>query len=75
MLASNQIDKFGKKLVEDQSHINMYREGPGIPIAPLTMCDDLLVISEFGYKTELVMAYINTQAQFHYLQFGLSKCF
>ena len=38
------------------------------------MCDDLLVISECGFKTELSMAYNNSQAQFHYLQFGLSKC-
>ena len=50
----------------------MYREA--IPIAPLTMCDDLLVISECGYKTELAVSYINSQAQFNYLQFGLSKC-
>ena len=38
------------------------------------MCDDLLVISECGYKSELAAAYINSQAQFNYLQFGLSKC-
>ena len=38
------------------------------------MCDDLLVISECGYKTELAVAFINSQSQFNYLQFGLSKC-
>ena len=54
ILASNQIDKFGKQCIEDQEHIYMYREV--IPIAPLTMCDDLLVISECGYKTELAVA-------------------
>ena len=33
-----------------------------------------LVISECGYKTDLAVAYINSQAQFNYLQFGLKKC-
>ena len=60
MLASNQIDKFGGKCLEDQSHIYMYRKG--IPIAPLTMCDDMLVISKCGLETELAVAHINTQA-------------
>ena len=72
VLASNQIDKFGKQCLEEQTHIYMYRDV--IPIAPLAMCDDLLVISECGFKTELAVAYINSQAQFNYLQFGLSKC-
>ena len=72
VLASNQIDKFGKQCLENQEHIYMYREA--IHIAPLTMCDDLLTISECGYPIDLAVSYINTQAQFHFLQFGLSKC-
>ena len=44
------------------------------PIVALTMCDDLLVISECGYKTNLAVSYINSQARINYLQFGLSKC-
>ena len=46
-----------------------------IPIAPMTICDDLSIISECGYQRELVSAYINCQARFNYLQFELSKCF
>ena len=72
VLASNQIDKFGKQCLEDNAHIYMYRDA--IPIAPLAMCDDLLVISECGFKTDLAAAYINAQAQFNYLQFGHAKC-
>ena len=72
ILASNQIDKFGKQCLEDNTHIYWYRDA--IPIAPLTMCDDLLVISECGFKTDLAAAYINSQAEFNSLQFGLSKC-
>ena len=73
ILASNQIDKFGKHCLENMEHIYMYRNK--IPIAPFTMCDDLLVISECGYKTELVAVYLNCQARFNFLQFGLTKCF
>ena len=72
MLASNQIDKFGKQCLENETHMYIYRNK--IPIVPLTMCDDLLVISECGYQTDLVTAYINSQARFNYLQFCLSKC-
>ena len=50
----------------------MYRDK--IPIAPFTMCDDLLVISECGFQTDLAISYINSQARFNYLQVGLSKC-
>ena len=50
----------------------MYRDA--IPIAPLAMCDDFLIISECGFKTDLVATYINAQAQFNYLQFGHDKC-
>ena len=44
----------------------MYRNK--IPIAPLTMCDDLLIVSECGYKTELMAAYINCQSIFNKCQ-------
>ena len=73
VLASNQVDKFGKNCLENMEHIYMYRNT--IPIAPLTMCDDLLIVSECGFKTDLVASYINCQARFNFLQFGLSKCF
>ena len=73
ILASNQIDKFGKDCLEKQNHIYMYRDQ--IPIAPFTMCDDLLTVSECGYQTKLMASYINCQSRFNFLQFGLSKCF
>ena len=72
ILASNQIDKFSKLCLEEERNLYLYRSS--IPIAPLTMCDDLLVISECGYKTELAVAFTNSQSQLNYLQFGLSKC-
>ena len=72
ILASNQIDKFGKKCLEDDQHLYLYTNT--IPIAPMTMCDDLLVVSECGYTTELAVSYINSQSRYNYLQFGLTKC-
>ena len=72
ILASNQIDKFGRQCLEEETNIYIYRNT--VPIAPLAMCDDLLVISECGYKTDLAVAYLNSQASFNYLQFGPSKC-
>ena len=44
LMASHEIDKFGKQCLETQDHIYMYRDT--IPIGPLTICDDLFVISE-----------------------------
>ena len=73
ILASNQIDRFGKHCLENQEHIYMYRDK--IPIVPFTMCDDLFTVSECGYQTELMAAYINSQSRYNFLQFGLSKCF
>ena len=73
ILASNQIDKLGKQCLESERNLYLYRNT--IPIAPLAMCDDLLLISECGYQTELAVSYMNSQSRYNYLQFGLSKCF
>ena len=73
IMASNQIDKFGKQCLEQDRHIYMYRNL--IPIVPLSLSDDLLSISECGYDTNLMPLYINSQSKFHYLQFGMDKCF
>ena len=67
ILASNQINKFGKHCLKNTTHIYIYRNK--IPIVPLTM----LVIRECGYQTELIASYISSQSIFNYLQFGLSK--
>ena len=73
LLASNQIDKFGKDCLENKEHVYMYRNK--VPIAPFTMCDDLLVVSVCGYKTELMAAYLNCELRFDFLRFGLTKCY
>ena len=44
-----------KQCLEAEEFIHMYREF--IPIAPLTMRDDHLAVSECGYKTNLAISY------------------
>ena len=68
ILASNTVDLFGKICLENEENIYTYRKN--IPIVPFTMCDDLLSISECGYKTNLMAAFLNSQASFKYLQEG-----
>ena len=51
----------------------MYRNR--VQIDPFTTCDDLLVVSECGYQTELMAAYLKCQSRLIFLQFGLSKCY
>ena len=73
IMASNSIDLFGKICLEKEENIYTYRNN--IPIVPFTMCDDLLAISECGFKTNLMTSFINSQASFKFLQFGIKKCF
>ena len=44
-------------------------------IAILTCVNDLFAIVECGYKTDQMVAYLNTTARFKYFQFGIEKCF
>ena len=50
----------------------MYKNKVKIP--PLAMQDDLLGISECGFKTRKINQFLNTQTQLMNLQFGSSKC-
>ena len=45
-----------------------------VPIGPLGMVDDLLTISECGYKTSLMNQFINIKTGCKRLQFGTNKC-
>ena len=61
-------------IITTSTTTNFHYNSAPIPIVPFTMCDDLLVVSECGFKTNLVVSYINSQARFNYLQFGITKC-
>ena len=68
LLCSKQIDSFGKECIEDQKYTYMYKGEVEIP--PLAMIDDLLCISECGYKTQMLNTFKKVQTNTKKLQFG-----
>ena len=72
LLCSNQVDTFGKECIEEHKYTYIYKGEVEIP--PLSMVDDLLCISECGYKTTMLNTYIKVKTNSKKLQFGESKC-
>ena len=71
-LASNQVDTIGKECEEESKYEFIYKDI--VPIPPLGMVDDLVGISEAGYKAQELNAYINVKTADKKLQFGPDKC-
>ena len=72
LLCSNQVDGFGKECLEQNKYTYKYKGVLDIP--PLGMVDDLVCISECGYKTSMMNAFINHKTNIKKLQFGVDKC-
>ena len=72
LISSLQVDTFGKDCLEEKKHLFFYKDT--VPIGPLGMVDDLLTISECGYKTTLMNQFINFKTGSKRLQFGTEKC-
>ena len=72
ILCSKQIDTIGKECLEDKKYLYLYKKTVEIP--PLTMVDDVLCISECGFKTAMVNAFIQSKTASKKLQFGGQKC-
>ena len=72
LISSLQVDTMGKECLEEGKHIYLYKDK--VPIVALGMVDDLLSISECGYKTNLMNKFINSKTAMKKLQFGTSKC-
>ena len=72
LISSLQVDTIGKECYQEQKHLFYYKGS--VPISPLGMVDDLLTISECGFKTNLVNQFINHKTGSKRLQFGPSKC-
>ena len=66
------VDTYGKECLQDEKHLYSYKGEVEVP--PLAMVDDLLIVSECGYKTTMVNAFINTKSNMKKLQFGTAKC-
>ena len=67
------VDSFGKECLEEDKHLYYYKDEVPIPI--LTMVDDAIAISECGYKTNMMNAFMNTKTSLKKLQYGVKKCF
>ena len=72
MFCSKQVDTFGQECLEKGEHTYMYRGEVEIP--PLSMVDDVLCVSECGFKTTMSHAFISLKTDSKKLQFGASKC-
>ena len=72
IFCSKQVDTFGQECLEDNKYTYMYRGEVEIP--PLSMVDDLLCVSECGYKTTMANAFINLKTDSKKIQFVAQKC-
>ena len=70
LLCSNQVDTIGKECLEEHKYTYMYKDE--VEFSPLGMVDDLLCVSECGYKTSMMNSYIKFKTDSIKLQFGVS---
>ena len=56
MFCSKKVDTFAQECMEESKYTYMYRGEVEIP--PLSMFDDLLSVSECGFKTSMAHAYL-----------------
>ena len=72
LLCSKQVDMIAKECIEEEKYLYKYKNEVQIP--PLTMVDDVLCISECGFKTAMINSYLNCKTNIKKLQFGINKC-
>ena len=66
------VDGFGKDSLKPELEPYNYKDK--VPVPLLGMVDDTLLISECGYKTYRMNAFINAKTALKRLQFGPDKC-
>ena len=72
-LASAQVGKFGKEMLEEEPSFT-YKYMGEVPVPLLGMVDDLIGVSEAGFKTNQLNAFVNVKTADKDLQFGVEKC-
>ena len=72
-MASVQCDSFGKELLEEEVSFLYHYKGH-VPVGILGQIDDLIGITEAGYKAQQMNSYLNVKTANKYLQFGPDKC-
>ena len=71
MFCSKGVDTFGQECLKESKYTYMYRGMVEIP--PLSMVDDVLCVSECGFRTSMAHAYISLKTDCKKLQFGAKK--
>ena len=71
ILASVQVDSIGK--VVEEAGLG-YRYKDTLPISLLGLVDDLIGVTEAGFKAAQLNEILNLKTAEKYLQFGVSKC-
>ena len=66
------VDNFGKDSLAEE--LEPYKYKGKVPVPLLGMVDDVLSISDCGYKTRRMNAFLNEKTAVKRLQFGLDKC-
>ena len=72
IFCSKQVDTIGQECLTKSKHTYFYRGEVEIP--PLSMVDDLLCVSECGYKTTAASAFLAFKTDSKKLQYGAQKC-
>ena len=72
LLSSNMVDKNIGLSAMISNNVYLYKKKVKIP--PLAMQDDIIGISNCGYKFNKLNSFINTRANIMGLQFGREKC-
>ena len=71
ILASVQVDTIGKEC-EASGYGYLYKDS--LPVSMLGLVDDIIGVTEAGYKAQQMNALINIQTADKGLQFGVDKC-
>ena len=66
------VDTYGKECIIEDKHLYTYKDGVQVPA--LAMVDDVLIVTECGYKSTMANAFINTKSNMKKLQYGTAKC-
>ena len=72
LCCSVQLDTFGNECMQKNKFLYQYKESVGIP--PLSMVDDLVLISRCGIESVLMNGFINCKTNQKKLQYGVDKC-
>ena len=72
-MASVQCDAFGSELLEEDVSY-LYRYKGSVPIGILGQIDDLIGVTEPGYKAQQLNTFFNVKTADKNLQFGPDKC-